>query len=152
MAGGSRGGGAGPYADFRPRRGRLVPTIVAPTLVILFGVAAVTMEGANWLVADRVFLFLLGVAGAAFLTRFIGIRAVPTPEGLTIRNIVRTHHLEWAEIVRVQFGGGSPWAYVDTASAETIPVMAIQKADGRMSRDEAGRLAALIEYHSTPRD
>lgn len=137
-----------PYAPFRPRLGRAVPITAAIVVFAAFTFAAITIPGANWTVFDRVFLFLIGVAGTWFLTRFVGIEARPSPEGLVIRNLFRRRHLEWSQVLGVQFGGGLPWAYLDTTDAETVPVMGIQKADGRHAHAEAARLAALIEFHS----
>ena len=141
---------ADPYATFRPRRGRVVPAVVAVIVLIAFGFAAATIPGTNWMIWDRLFLFAVGCAIAWFLSRFIGIQARPSAEGLTIRNLFITSRYEWNEILRMQFGGGSPWAYLDLASTETVAVMAIQKADGDLAQREAARMAALIEYHSNP--
>jgi hypothetical protein len=79
--------------------------------------------------------------------RYATIRAVPTREGLTVRNLVLTRQLEWAQIVRVQFGGGAPWVSLDLDDTDTVAVMAIQKADGAFGRAEAGRLSALVQVH-----
>ena len=64
-----------------------------------------------------------------------------------MRNLFLTRRLGWAQIVRMQFGGGAPWVSLDLTDTDTVPVMAIQKADGAHGRAMAGRLAALIEYH-----
>jgi len=142
-----------PYAVIRPRRGRVVPVAAAALVFVTFTLSAVVVPGqaaqkGDWAISDRILMFLMGVAIAWFLLRFAQIRAVPTREGLTVRNLLITRKLEWAEIVHLQFGGGSPWAYLDTADFETVPLMAVQKADGEFGRAEAARLAALIDYHS----
>ncbi|GAB49547.1 PH domain-containing protein [Mobilicoccus pelagius] len=157
---GARAGAAGrarprrdPYAVIRPRRGRVVPVVAAALVFVTFTLSAVIVPGqaaqkGDWAISDRLLMFLMGVAIAWFLLRFAQIRAVPTREGLAVRNLLITRELEWAEIVHLQFGGGSPWAYLDTADFETVPLMAVQKADGEFGRAEAARLAALIDYHS----
>ena len=142
-----------PYAVIRPRRGRLVPVVMAVLVFVTFTAAAIIVPGQaeqkdDWAISDRLLMFLMGAVIAWFLSRFALIRAVPSPEGLVVRNLLITRHLGWAEVVRLQFGGGSPWAYLDTADFETVPLMAIQKADGEYGRAEASRLAALIDYHS----
>lgn len=142
-----------PYAVFRPRRGRIVPVVMGVLVFVMFTLSAVFVPGhpgqkGDWALADRLMLFLMGALIAAFLGRFAGIRAVPTREGLVVRNLFLTRRLAWADIVRMQFGGGAPWASLDTVDADTVPVMALQKADGELGRREAARLAALIDYHS----
>jgi hypothetical protein len=101
----------------------------------------------GWGVLDRLLLILCGVALAAGLWRFASIRAVPSTVGLVVRNLVSTRNLEWAQIVRVQFGGGAPWVSVDLDDTDTVAVMAIQRADGAFGEAEAARLSALVQIH-----
>lgn len=105
----------------------------------------------GWSILDRLMLISGGVAVAAFLWRFASIRAVPSKHGLVIRNLITTRTLEWAQIVRVQFGGGAPWVSVDLDDTDVVAVMAIQKADGAFGQAEAARLSALVQVHSRPR-
>jgi len=105
----------------------------------------------GWGVLDRLLLVFCGVAVAASLWRFASIRAVPSTRGLLIRNLLTTRTLEWAQIIRVQFGGGAPWVSLDLDDTDTIAVMAIQKADGAIGRSEAARLSALVQVHGGPR-
>jgi hypothetical protein len=104
----------------------------------------------EWGALDRLMLVAGGVAVAAFLWRFASIRAVASPGGLVVRNLLTTRTLEWAQIIRVQFGGGAPWVSVDLDDTDTVAVMAIQKADGAFGRAEAARLSALVQVHSGP--
>ena len=104
----------------------------------------------GWGALDRLMLISGGVAVAAFLWRFASIRAVPSKQGLVIRNLVTTRTLEWAQIIRVQFGGGAPWVSVDLDDTDIVAVMAIQKADGAFGQAEAARLSALVQVHSQP--
>ena len=71
--------------------------------------------------------------------------------GIRVKNLVRSHELEWPELIAVEFGDG-PWVRIDTTSGETISAMAIQSSDGEFARKEAVRLATLIDYHSTPEE
>lgn len=142
-----------PYAVIRPHRGRVVPVVAAVLVLVTFTASAIFVPGRveqkdDWALSDRIMLFLMGAAIAAFLWRFVMIRAQPSKQGLEVRNLFVTRRLEWGEIVRMQFGGGAPWAYLDTWDADTVPLMAIQKADGEHGRREAARLAALIDFHS----
>jgi len=144
-----------PYAVFRPHRGRKVAlTMSVLSLVIFTGVALSMPWGdpkyGGWGVLDRVLMVICGGAFAAALWRFASIRAVPSTQGLVIRNLVTTRTVEWAQIIRVQFGGGAPWVSVDLDDTDTVAVMAIQKADGVFGRAEASRLSALVQVHSRP--
>lgn len=105
----------------------------------------------GWDLVDRLVVVLCGVVVAVALWRYASIRAVPSPQGLVIRNLITTRRLEWAQIVRVQFGGGAPWVSVDLDDTDTVAVMAIQKADGAPGRAEAARLSALVQVHGRPR-
>ena len=145
-----------PYAVFRPRRGRRVALTMAVLSVLIFTGGALWLPLVDplyggWSVLDRLLLALCGVAVAALLWRFASIRAVPSTQGLVIRNLIITRKIEWAQIVRVQFGGGAPWVSVDLDDTDIVAVMAIQKADAAFGRAEAARLSALVQVHSQPR-
>ncbi len=148
-AGGHSGPAADdPYAPFRPRWGVWVPRVLSIVVLLGFGAAAATIPGEQWTVLDRLFLFGLGAAIAGLLFRYSRIEARPSTTGLIVRNLFLTRRLTWAEIVRIQFGGGAPWVSLDLADTDTLAVMAIQKADGAYGRAAAARLAALLEFHT----
>ena len=149
-------GQADPYAVFRPRRGRRVALTMGVLSVLIFAAGAISLPGVDplyggWGVLDRLLLVFCGVAVAALLWRYASIRALPSTSGLVVRNLLTTRRLEWAQIVRVQFGGGAPWVSVDLDDTDTVAIMAIQKADGALGKAEAARLAALVQVHSRPR-
>lgn len=145
-----------PYAPFRPRWGARISRVMALVVLVPFTYAAIVVPGqdsqkGDWTLADRLLIFLTGVGIAYFLHRYATIRAVPTRDGLAIRNILRSRTVSWAEIVRLQFGGGSPWATVDLADTDQVAIMAIQRVDGPYADAEASRLAALIHVHGEAR-
>ena len=149
-------GPSDPYAVFRPRRGRRVALTMAVLSLLIFGGGAISLPRVDplfggWGVLDRLLLLSCGVAVSALLWRFASIRAVPSTQGLVIRNLITTRTVEWTQIVRVQFGGGAPWVSVDLDDTDTVAVMAIQKADGAFGGAEAARLSALVQVHSQPR-
>ena len=137
------------FAVFRARRGRSVAYAGAAATLAVFGVIAVLLpgpaQGGAWRTGDKVFFAAVGVAIAALLWRFATIRAVPTRESLTVRNLFTTRTLSWREILDVRFSGGDPWVTVALSDTDTVAVMAIQKADADFGRAEAGRLAALVQ-------
>lgn len=145
-----------PYAVFRPHRGRKVALAMSALSLVIFTGVALSMpwvdpQYGGWGVLDRLLLVICGLAFAAALWRFASIRAIPSTDGLVIRNLVTTRTVEWSQIIRVQFGGGAPWVSVDLDDTDTVAVMAIQKADGVFGRAEASRLSALVQVHTRPR-
>ncbi|HYO85161.1 MAG TPA: PH domain-containing protein [Dermatophilaceae bacterium] len=146
-------GALDPYAVMRPKWGRLVARIAAAVVLASFVVAALLIPGderqkAEWGLGDRLMILGSGVGIAWLLWRFGSIKAVPSRDGVVVRNLLVTRRLTWPQIVRVQFGGGAPWASLDLDDTDILAVMAIQKADGQHGRALASRLAALIQVHS----
>ena len=144
------GPGAGTPLDspFRPRRGRVLPLTMAVVTLLVCAAVAVAMGGTGlWRLGDQLALVGLGVALAAFLLRYASIRAVPDGDGLTVRNLVITRRVQWAEIVEVRFPDGAPWVTIELDDTDELAVMAIQRADGERARTEAGRLARLVAEH-----
>lgn len=144
------------HRPFRPRAARLVCLpLAALSLAMMaalgFGLPALT--GVRLGAGDRIGFVALGVAMAWFLLREAGVRADPDDDALAVRNLVRRRRLAWAEIVSVRFGPDRPWVLLDLADGDTLPVMAVQRADGDRARAEARRLATLVAVHSaTSRD
>jgi hypothetical protein len=141
------------YAVFRPRRGRQFALGFAGAQLAVFVVLAVVLPIGGlggWGVSDSVMLVVLGLLVAWALARFAAIRATPSPAGLVVRNILVTTTLEWSQVTGVRFTGGDPWLYLDLASGDDIAVMAVQKSDGGFARQEAGRMAALLQAHGRP--
>jgi len=137
------------FAPFRPRRGRVVALGFAALTLVVFVVIAVFLpspaEGGTWRPGDKVFFAGVGVAIAFLLWRFATIRAVPTREDLTVRNLFLSRTVAWQEVVDVRFEGGDPWVTIELTDTDTLAVMAIQRADAGYGRAEAGRLAALVQ-------
>lgn len=145
-----------PLAPFRPRRSRRAAAIMGWSAVALFGVLALLIPsvagGANWGVADRLMFFSIGLAIGALAYRYATIEAIPSREGLHVRNLIVSRHLDWPEILSVQFGGGDPWPSLDLSDGDSLGIMAIQKADAEYGRSEASRLAALVQAFGEARE
>jgi hypothetical protein len=129
--------------------------VMSALSVVIFTGGALSMPSLDpslggWGISDRLMLTCCGLVVAASLWRFASIRAVPSTRGLVIRNLITTRTLEWAQIIRVQFGGGAPWVSIDLDDTDTVAIMAIQKADGAFGQAEAARLSALVQVHSRP--
>ncbi len=139
-------------APFRPRRGRVVPLVMAASSIALTTVVAVAMGSVgSWGGADQLMLVGFGVAIAAFLWRYASIRAEPRADGLRVRNLLLTRTVPWDDILAVRFPDGDPWVSLELADTDILAVMAIQRVDGERGREEAVRLATLLaRRRSTP--
>lgn len=139
------------YRPFFSRRGRVMAFTMAAITVVLFAVVAFVFvpTGGNtgWTMFDKIMLFLLGLAIGLMLTRWGQVKAVPTEQGLTIHNLFTKRFVPWSEIVHVLFGGGRAWCTLELTDTEHLAVMAIQRADGPSSEDQAVRLAELVQRH-----
>ena len=106
--------------------------------VVVFGLIAVLLpspeSGGQWTIGDRVFFMGVGLSIAALLWRYATIRAIPTREGLTVRNLFTTRTVSWQSVVDVRFSGGDPWVTLELDDTDTLAVMAVQKADGAYGR------------------
>lgn len=117
------------------------------SLVVFGGLAVLLPTEAGlttWHAGDRVLVAGIGVLIAAGCWRYATIRAVPSRDGLVVRNLVTTRTVSWAQVIDVQFGGGAPWVTLELDDTDTLAVMAIQRADGDIAATEASRLAGLV--------
>ncbi|HSO65203.1 MAG TPA: PH domain-containing protein [Ornithinibacter sp.] len=145
---GGHPGAVAPDAPFRPRRGRVMPLVMGGVaLAVCAGVALGMGASGSWTAGDQLTLVAFGAALAAFLWRYASIRAVPDPDGLTVRNLVVTRRVTWDEVVEVNFPEGAPWVSLELADDDELAVMAVQRADGELARHEARRLAGLVARH-----
>ena len=143
---GDRGGD--PYRAFRPRFGLLSAWFTGVLVVggcAVVGFTASGPLGTSWV--NRGSIAVFAVFAAWLLWRLGGVHAVPSREGLRVRNVIYTRELAWAQVVSVRFGRDDPWVRLDLADGSTLAVMGIQRADGARGELEARRLAALVQAH-----
>lgn len=154
-AGGEHDGSHDLHAPFRPRLARVVTLTL---VVVLLGLTAVLVVVLPTVVpevtpSDRVAFALVGVLLAWFCWRQASVVARPDADGLTVRNLMVTRRLTWAQIVSVRFGQGRPWVQLDLDDGDTLAVMGVQRSDGTRAEREAQRLATLVALHTaTPTD
>lgn len=138
--------------QWRPDRVRMVILVVAVLLVGSMTLVAVLLPsdgGDPWSLPDRIAFALVGFAGAGVLVLLARPQVVADSDGLTVVNMVRTHHLEWAQVVRVSLRPGDPWVLLDLDSGETLAAMGIQPASGAAAaRAAVADLRALLELYS----
>ncbi len=142
------------HRPFRPTAARWVAGVLAGVVLVFMlalALALPTIAGDGAGVADRVGIAGFGILVAWFLLRQAGVRADPDETGLTVRNLMLTRRVEWAEIVSVRFGQGRPWVQLDLADGDTLSVMGVQAADGARAGAEAVRMSTLVALHSATR-
>ena len=161
MNGGLNTGGAGEsgrtalHAPFRSHAARIVTIALAVLVAVLTVVlmAALPHIAAQYGPGDLVGIAVLGLATSWFCWRQSAVSARVDESGITVRNLMLSRRLTWAEVVSVRFGNGRPWVQLDLSDGDTLAVMAIQRADGPPAEVEARRLATLVALHSrTSRD
>lgn len=128
---------------FRPVRGRIVPIIIGVGILVGAIALAVALPE-RYAIMDRLTCAGIGVATAAFMYRYATIHARPEADGLWVRNLGPGERVPWEDIVAVRFSQGMPWVRIDLADGTDMAVMAIQRADGPRSLDDAQRLADLV--------
>ncbi|MDO8107756.1 PH domain-containing protein [Isoptericola sp. b441] len=139
------------YRVFRPRFARWVAWSVAAAVLvagIALALALPAVAPGRVPTGDRVGIVVFSLLVVAFLGRQASVRAVPDKTGLTVRNLLLTRRVAWAEVVSVRFGQGRPWVQLDLADGGTLAVMGVQASDGARATVEAGRLATLVALHS----
>ena len=156
--GGDDGGGGGPAGlpplplTWRPHRTRAIIYAVAAVLAGSMTAIAATLPsdgGEPWPLPDRIAFAGIGFAGAFVLMVLARPKAVADAAGLKVVNMLRTHRLEWAQIVTVNLRSGDPWVLLDLDDGTTLSVMGIQPADGlAAARSAVAELRALVEFYS----
>ncbi len=141
---------------WRPRFGPAVSIgmgtlLVVAALAMWFGLPAASRAQFNVLQTLTLVLVLLALLYGLYRLARMRVRA--DEGGLTVVNVVRTRRLEWAEVLRVSLRPGDPWVQLDIDDGTTVPVMAIQSADGRRGRAAARELAGMVAVRTrTARD
>ena len=140
------------YAPFRPRWARVVSLALAVAVAV--GTAALLISLRDlFSVLDTIGVGLFGAAIVWFCWREASVRADVDARGITVRNLMLTRRLDWAQIVSVRFGSGRPWVQLDLADGDVLAVMGVQQSDGARAQAEAGRMAELVAIHTrTARD
>lgn len=153
------GGSGGPATalpplpvTWRPHRTRaIIHTVAAVLAVSMTAIAALLPSdgGQPWPLPDRIAFAGIGFAGAIVLMVLARPKAVASESGLKVVNMLRTHRLEWAQIVTVNLRSGDPWVLLDLDDGTTLSVMGIQPADGiAAARAAVAELRALVDYYS----
>lgn len=121
---------------------------LAPIVVLAYAalsVALTVIQWTGWHGYDIVWMNALGLLFGFVVFKVGAIEAVPTEEGLKVRNIFATHFYEWNQIIDAHLPLTSSWAVLDLNDGTTASVMAIQHSDSGHAHKAMDRLRTLIE-------
>ncbi|MEU3570416.1 PH domain-containing protein [Kitasatospora sp. NPDC036755] len=131
-----------------PRRTRAVLLPVCVLLVVLFSAMAVLLPQ-NWQLNDRIMMVSSGLLFAGVGLMLARPRVSADEQGVTVVNFVRSRRLSWAEIVRVNFRQGDPWATLDLADGTSLAAVGIQSGVGKdQAIAHARALRDLVEQRA----
>lgn len=137
---------------WRPARTRAIVFAVAAAVAFAMNLVAALLPsdgGATWPLADRVAFGAVGFAAAAVLCVLARPKVVADRGGVTVVNMLRTHRLEWPQIVRVNLRPGDPWVLLDLDSGRSLAAMGIQPSNGSgPAREAVADLRFLVELYS----
>lgn len=136
---------------YRPIGARIISYVVAGCFLLIFGVIVAQVPSEvreQTSIAQSVTLILFFVAALGVLHGIGRTRIRTDEQGVHVLNGYRSHDLEWAEVISIEFGRGAPWAVADTSEGTTVSLMAIQAADGPRARAAVRRLRSEIAEHS----
>lgn len=117
----------------RPRRALLTASVLSAVLLVAAAVGWVALPAEIRELFTPVQLLTLALCVVVMLALMMSIglsyvRADAT--GLTFRNGLRTHHLEWFEVSGLRFTENDPWAYVLTdGDPDQRPLLGLQRTD-----------------------
>jgi hypothetical protein len=120
--------------EARPRKVRVIAVAVAVLFVAVFVVVAVLLRGestgVNFYVSDQIAMGGIGIVLALASLWFARPRVRGDHDGVEVRNMLGTHRYPWSEVRAVSFPDGSPWARLELADDEYVPILAVQAVDG----------------------
>ncbi|MGB9377061.1 MAG: PH domain-containing protein [Mycobacteriales bacterium] len=134
---------------FRPQRLRQICWVSAAGIVVGFFAMAFSLHratggGGSLRAGDRSALAGVGIILA------VGVLALARPlveadeHHVRVRNVIGSYDLTWDLVRAVRFGKGSPWASLELAHDERIPVMAVQSLDGLRALEAITALRGLL--------
>lgn len=134
---------------FRPRAVRWAAYITA--VIVMVGMIGGAVMITSFQLGGRLGLLMTGLLIALFCHLEASVRVVARPDGLEVRNLMRTRTFEWPEVLGISFPMGDPWAHLDLADGRTHPLHAIQRYDGERAISAAHRLLHLVEERGEAR-
>jgi hypothetical protein len=136
---------------FRPTRTRAVLLTIGVLMFIVISTVAVLLDQLN--TAERMTFVFTALMFCLVLVALSRPKVVADRTGVTVVNITRTRHLEWAEIVRVNLRHGDPWVFLDLSDGSSLPALGIQPGISKKHAiRDARALFLLTETYGTGRE
>jgi hypothetical protein len=118
----------------RPHKARAIAIAVAVVFVVAMTTVAVLLRrsstGAYFYLSDQVAMAGIGLILAGAALWFARPRVRADHDGVEVRNMLSARRFAWPEIESVSFPDGSPWARLELADDEYVPILAVQAIDG----------------------
>lgn len=117
----------------RPLRALVTASVLSAVLVVaaVVGWFATPVQTRDLFTAPQLLtlaFFILVMIGFMMSVGLCYVRA--DTEGLTFRNGLRTHHLDWPQVTGFRFTENDPWAYVLTdGDPDQRPLLGLQRTD-----------------------
>ncbi|HVQ95480.1 MAG TPA: PH domain-containing protein [Mycobacteriales bacterium] len=131
-AGGPTGGASEVRA--RPERLRRWSALVAGALVLISAVVTLVSSqasnGERFGAPDRIALFGIGLLLAAGVLQLRRPALVADQRGLRVRNLGGERAVPWELVRAISVPGRALWAQLELVDDETVPLLAVQVADG----------------------
>lgn len=94
--------------------------------------------------ADRVGIGVVGVIVASGLLVLVRPRLDADEAGLIVTNFVNRRRVSWSEVVGIDMAPTESWIALDLADGTSLPVVAVQTADGGRFRSAVLDLELLL--------
>ncbi len=126
--------------------------LVGGSVVLWIGMDPVARSEWTWSQLLTIVVFLV-VFVAAMMS--IGLSKVSAgPDGVTIRNAVRTRHYAWDEIDDFVMNSGDPWVHLQLHDEDddggVHMVLAVQRAEGERADEHLAQLRAVARRYKRP--
>lgn len=135
----------------RPLRALVTASVLSAVLLAtaVVGWVAMPAETRDLFTAPQLLTLAFFVLVMIGFMMSVGLSVVRADEaGLTFRNGLRTHHLDWAQVAGFRFTENDPWAYVLTdGDPDQRPLLGLQRTD-RERADAAFAALNAVWRHS----
>lgn len=135
---------------YRPKRAVFGPIVLIAVILVVFGwfwLQLSDAERAAWRVSEKITVALIALVPAWVGYRLATIRVTLKPEGLVIRNALRSNRLTWDQVKALRYEPSDAWLQLITTDDKRIGVLAIQRADGPRTPAAVSRFVNYAREH-----
>ena len=140
---------------WRPRRARIVGLGMAAVVAaggIAFAVALPYSASSPYGPGDRIGIAIVALVIAGGLLVLIRPRLDADESGLTVTNFLHRRRVGWAEVVGLDMAPTESWLALDLSDGTSLPVVAVQTADGARFRRSVAELQALLDARAAAQE